>query len=288
MRCRCCLSFVRLAVALVLSASIVACRSAEPPAATVSVPPPPLPPPTFSALSVGARAEWWRGFPEQTPRVAVAERAWAVLPQPGSALAEVAIVRVDAVGATTVAVIDRMQQRVDALPASAVHPIGKTQSLKEGTLALVYTPTTPGYVAVVSHAREGQELRVKYDWAGTTRETDVEHAEALRREVEPLAWVVYPKAMGNGLGQVVAADRDRVWILDGSGTVTPVARASVVAAGLSGRALSVGERIGAHRFSFGVEAGTVARILEPGLRYEVAFSGNRPTASLFVTSLVPP
>jgi hypothetical protein len=248
----------------------------------------PLAPPSVDGARVEESAAWQQKLPSEAPKVKVGAQAWALLPQAGGSLFELAIVRVDALGPGTVAVIDRMQQRIDGVPAALVHPTGETRNLRQGTLALFYTPTTPGFVGWVSHSQRGDELRVKYDWAGKTRETEVEHAEALRRGVAPLAWVRYPKGATTSLGLVVAADGERAFILEGSGEVTIVASTKVSPAELRARGLAIGERVDAYRWAFGVRSATVTREVESGLRYEVAFSSGQPSTTSFVAALVAP
>jgi len=274
----------RLARALVIVAG--ACRGTEP--APVSAPLVALAPPPVAKARVNDPAAFHRSLSDAPPKVKVGAQAWALLPQACGTVYELAIVRVDALGANTVAVIDRMQQRVDGVPAALVHPLGDTRNLRQGTLALFYTPTTPGFVGRVSHSQRGEELRVKYDWAGTTRETDVEHAEALRRGLVPLAWVRYPKAGATSLGVVVAENGEQVFVLEGSGAVATIAKSSLAPVELQARGVSLGGSVEVFHWDLGVRAGTVTREIEPGLRYEVVFPSGQPAATSFVAALWTP
>ncbi|MBM4358864.1 MAG: hypothetical protein FJ096_12235 [Deltaproteobacteria bacterium] len=248
--------------------------------------------PIFPAISGEPRAamppRWVSSLPRVKPTVAVGSTAWATLLQPGGELASIALVRVDALGDDTVAVVDKTRQRRDGIPAALVHPVGETRNLREGSLALFYTWTTPAWLGRVSHSVAGDELRVAYDAAGVTRETPVDHAEPVRSGIRPLAEVAYRRAGVSSMGPVVALDDERVFVLAGSGHVEIVPRKEVVPLDLQAREFAIGQTVRAYRWATGFERGTVARVVEPGLRYEVAFGPQAPPASYFIAALVLP
>jgi hypothetical protein len=251
-----------------------------------------MPEPPLPSFSVAPRSSsspaWLASLPRVKPSVAVGSNAWATLLQPGGELASIAVVRVEALGEDSLTVVDKAQQRIEGVPAALVHPLGDPHNLRHGALALFYTWTTPGWLGRVSHAVAGDELRVTYDAAGVTRETPVDHAEPLRTGMRPLAFVAYRQSGGLAVGPVVAMDDQRVFLLAGSGHVDVAARAEVEALDLKAREWAVGQPVRAYRWATGLERGTIARVLEPGVRYEVAFGTSVPPASYFIASLVAP
>ena len=275
------------------SAWIGACVSEPPPlmvepagsgtASSEALPTPVLPP---MASAASAPPAWLAELPKTPSSLTVGSSAWATTPQPGSELVMVAVYRVDAVGDGVVSLVDKMGQRVDSVPAALVHPIGETRHLPEGTLALFYTWTTPGWLGRVSRAQRGEELKVAFDWAGTTRQTSVDHAEPVRTGIQPLAYVAFPKSGGTSMGLIVALDATRAFVLTGSGHIEAHRRAVVGSIALEPRGFTVGRSVRAYRWATGFERGRITQVLEPGLRYEVELEGNRPRASYFLTTLL--
>jgi len=242
--------------------------------------------PASTARPKPTAPEWMATLPAAKPTVVAGAEAWVTLLQAGGELAEVAVVRVDSVGDGVLSVIDKTGQRTDGVPAALAHPIGDKRNLREGTLALFYTWTTPSWIGRVSHAVNHDELRVRYDWAGTTRETPVDHAEPLRGGITPLAFVAFRMGGSTSMGQIVALDAARAWVLTGSGHVELRPRGELEALELHGKDLSVGQAVRAYRWGTGFERGTVAKVLEPGIRYEIAFGPNQPAVAHFVGALV--
>lgn len=283
-------AFIRVSVgaALGLLGSLSACARPEPPPSDNAVLPELVLPAFSTSTSAASVPAWMASLPIEPPTVAVGAKAWATLLQAGGELAEVAIVRVEAMGPQVLSVIDKVGQRIDGVPAALVHPVGDTRNLRAGTLALFYTWTTPGWIGRISDSVNGEDLRVTYDWAGTTKETAVDHAEPLRHGIAALAYVVFPKGRVSSMGQIVALDATRAWVLTGSGHVEIHARANLDSLDIKGREFTVGQAVRAHRWATGFEVGTIARVLEPGLRYEVAFGRSRLPTSYFIGELVAP
>lgn len=229
---------------------------------------------------------WYDGLLKVTPDVKPGAPAWATLPQAGGELAELAVVRVDAISDGFVSVIDKTGQRVDGVPGALVHATGDARGLRQGSAALFYTWTTPGWLGRVSRSVRGEELRVQYDWAGTTKETAVDHAEAPRRGIAPLAFVAYPKAGITAMGQILALDASRAWLLTASGHVEVQSRAALDHVDPLAKELAVGDAVRAYRWATGLVPGSVTRVLEPGVRYEVTFGPREPATGFFVTALV--
>lgn len=243
----------------------------------------------FSVAPPKARLPtWMTELPKTRATVVVGDMAWATLPQANGELAAVAVVRIAEVSEDTVSVVDKTSKRFDAVPAGLVHALGDKRGLKANSLALFYTWTTPGWLGRVRESERGEELRVEYDWLGTTRETPVDHAEAVRIGIRPLAFVAYPRPGGKSVGRIVAQDDERAWLLAESGHVDVVPRNELEALDLRARDFEVGRRVRAYRWGTGLEPGVISKVIEPGLRYEVSFGAMAPEASYFVATLVEP
>jgi hypothetical protein len=272
-----------------LAAMLLSCSRPEPPPPRKGPPPPePELPPVASAATRGNVPEWVRQLPAATVTAKPGSWVWATVPQPGNELATVAVYRLEAISGEVATLVDKSDQRADDVPTAVIHAVGDTRNLKENTLALFYTWTTPGWLGRVSHSVRGEELRVQYDWAGSTKETTVDHAEAVRKGIVPLAYVGYPKAGSTSMGLLVALDASRAWVLTGSGHVEVHQRAVLESLDLQPKSFAVNNAVRGYRWATGFEKGTIKNVLEPGLRYEVDLGPNRPTASYFITALVAP
>lgn len=276
-----------VAFAAVFSAAL-ACQRSE--RAPHEVDRAPVVPPSGALASALPDAEgiaspsWWNELPGGRPAVTAGARAWATLPQAGGALSELSVVDVESVEESTVAVRDAALRRFDRVPAALVHPLGDRRAVRSGELVLFDGWTTPGSIGVAGD--DGAALRVRYDASGTTRDVPVEHAEPLRRGVEPLAVISFPRSQVRLLALVVAVDSERAWVLTESGHVDRHPRSDLRTVELGRGAFAVGTPVEAHRWGVGFERGTVARVLEPGLRYEVSLASSRATTSSFISALV--
>jgi hypothetical protein len=277
---------VRRLLWLALSLGWVACARQEP-APTHKGPPPPEPLlAAMASRSPGTTPKWVTELPVSSVEAPAGSSVWATVPQPGSEMAALGVYRVENNMGPAVVLVDKAGQRVDGVPAALVHPTGDTRNLKEGTLALFYSWTTPGWLGRISHARGGEELRVQFDAAGTTKETAVDHAEPARKGIAPLAFVAYPKAGVTSMGQLVALDTTRAWLLTGSGHIEIHPRAVVEALELQPTSFKAGQHVRAYRWATGFERGTIKQVLEEGLRYEVDLGPSRPAATFFLTQVV--
>src|SRR5690606_39890463 len=138
---------------------------------------------------------------------------------PEAGMAEVGVFQVEALHEGRYSLIDRLGQRFDGVPPAVVHPVGEAKGLREGDVALIYTKTTPGVIGRVAELVPGAEIRVRYDFGGTTREALVDHAEPVRTGTGPLTFVSFPKSGGRSRGLVLAQSADRVWGRTASGHV---------------------------------------------------------------------
>lgn len=273
-----------------LAAGLVSACAREEPASSSSLSsssaasiPEPLLPPVKSAAS--APPSWLAELPDAAITVELGATVWAAPPEVGSELVTVAVYRVDALGSGVVSLVDKMGRRIDSVPSALVHAVGSPKQLPEGSLTLFYTWTTPGWLGRVSRAERGEELKVQFDWAGTTRETAVDHAEPGRTGIQPLAYVGFPKAGGKSIGQVLALDATRAFVLTGSGHVEMHARATLDSISFEPRGFTVGRKVHAYRWATGYERGTVTAVIEPGLRFEIKLLGSSPNSEYFITNL---
>lgn len=264
-----------------------ACARPEPHSLNRAALPEPVLPAFPSASLKSSAPAWMATLPVVKPSVEVGRSAWATLVQAGGELAEVGLVRVEVVGASAVTVVDKTGQRLEDVPGALVHPLGDTRNLREGMLVLFYTWTTPGWIGRVARTENGADQQIQYDLAGVTTETPVDHAEPLRRGIGPLAFVAFTKSGLSSMGQVVALDERDAWLLTGSGHVEKHSRVSLDSLAQPAGELTVGQPVRAYRWATGFEQGAVVRVVEPGLRYEVAVAKNPRKLSYFIGDLVP-
>jgi hypothetical protein len=236
-------------------------------------------------------AAWLEGLPAGDAAAgdaapAVGQPAWAALPLDESGQARLSLVRVTGASGTTVAVVDGMKHRHVGVPRALVHPVGSAEGLKPGDVALCARWTTPSTVCRIEQLEGGKVVRAAYDWAGVTKHSAVDHAEKLAESLRPLAFASYPLEGRRSRGQVVAIDRQRVWLLGESGHITKHPRHQVRRS-RPAPALKDGSLIYAFRWGRGYQRGRVVEVLEPGLRFRIALEGDRPSDDFFVSHLAP-
>jgi hypothetical protein len=155
-----------------------------------------------------------------------------------------------------------------------VHRTGKTGKLQSGDVVLFHAPTAPAMLGRVADLAPGREIRVKYDWAGATREAAVDHAEAPVEGIKPLAYVGFPKAGTRSMGLVVALADEQAWIRTASGHVELHEKKALEPLAFPREALKEGERVRAWRWALGFQDGVVANVVEPELRYRIKHDGS--------------
>jgi hypothetical protein len=234
---------------------------------------------------------WIRTLPQVAVRAKVGDKVWATVPEASSELTEPSMYTLVAIsdGAAphTAELISRNRRRLTGVPAALVHPIGPSAGLRVGSAALISTFTTPGILARITQLEPGKPIRARYDWAGQTREIDVDHAERPRRGVTPMAYVGYPKLGRISLGLVVAKDDDHAWLWTSSGHVERHPRKKLQPLTVGTGIYQPGDRVRAFRWSQGLRRGTISEVLESELRYRVHFRGNRPSETFFFSALLP-
>lgn len=228
---------------------------------------------------------WMADLPDTPPVAAAGERVWAIIPGK-TAVPRVGIFTVEGVYDGLYSLTDRKGQRVDGIPAAVVHR-ASGDKVESGDLVFFHAATAPGLLGRVAQLVPGGDIEVRYDWAGETRTTAADHAEAPRTGIRPLAFVSFPKGGRNSRGLIIALDARRAFIRSGSGHVENLPRAAVKSLPLPPDAHRVGERVRAFRWATGIQHGTVAEVLEPGLRYRVALDGDKPQQDYFFTTLLP-
>ena len=230
--------------------------------------------------------QWLQRLPEEAAALPSGSRVWATVPH-GALLPDVGVYTVDTAVAGVYALIDKLGQRTDGVPAPLVHTVGATpKKLKEGDVVLFHTFETPALLGRVSTLVPGGDIRVKYNWGGVTKEAAVDHAEAPREGLTPMALVSFPKAGGRSRGLLLAQAKELAWVRAASGQVEVQPLAEVTPLPLPPSHLKVGDRVEAFRWATGFRAGTVVAELEPGLRYRVQHEADRPAQDYFFSVLV--
>lgn len=255
--------------------------------AASTIPEPVLPTPSLARTS-GSKPAWVEALPAVDPVASKGDRVWAAVSVlPGAEMAEVGVFQVEAVYEGRYSLIGRLGQRRDGVKAAVVHPVGDPKGLRENDVALIYTKTTPGFLGRVAELVAGAEIRVRYDFGGTTRLAAVDHAERPREGVVPLAFVSFPKSGGRSRGLVLAMVEDRAFIRTASGHVEIHPTASIEALPPLADRWKVGAKVRAFRWATGLRAGVVTEEIEPGLRYRVRLYEQPATSDYFFTALFP-
>ena len=277
-------------LALGAGSLMVACSRKPEPQRT---PPPPsvepvIPKPTASASGSAAyEASWLSQLPDGPVKAKENELVWASAPVPSSEMALVAVYTVEGVRGNRANLIDKLGQKVHGIPGALIHPLGASSHLKLGEVALCYTWSTGTTLGRVAKARE-REVQIEVDWAGATRTTSVDHAEPMVKSVAPLAFVSYPKFGRPSKGLVVALSKDKVWLQTSSGHVEIHDRSAVAVLEVPTEDLEVNAKVEAYGWTTGYEAGTIRRVLEPGLRYSVALPASKVEQTYFFADLAVP
>ena len=252
-----------------------------------SIPEPVLPTPTMATATARGTA-WIDELPEAEPVATKGDRVWAAVSAlPEAEMAEVGVFQVEAVHDGRYSLIDRLGQRFDGVHAAVVHRVGEAKGLREGDVVLIYTKTTPGVIGRIADLVPGAEIRVRYDFGGTTREAVVDHAEPVRAGTGPLSFVSFPKSGGRSRGLVLAESADRVWVRTASGHVEIHPAKTIEALPIAREPLRPGARVRAFRWATGYRPATVVEATEPGLRYRLRLDGQSTPSDYFFATLVP-
>jgi hypothetical protein len=244
--------------------------------------------PTASASAAASALPAWVAElpPSARGEARETERVWATVPRRGSELAQVGVYTVTGVFDGLYSLTDALGQRVDGVSGALVHRTGKTGKLATGDVVLFHTPTAPAMIGRVAELIRGAEIRVRYDWAGATREAPVDHAEPPIEGVKPMAYVAFPKAGTESVGLLVALTDDKGWVRTASGHVEVHDRKTLAALAVPRNALKAGERVRAWRWATGLLEGTVSAIVEaPDLRYRVKLGDGRTEEDYFFAAV---
>lgn len=255
------------------------------PTPSSTVPEPVLP--TAASVDLGNTPKAWMvDLPPTPPTATAGERVWATVPG-ATRIPAVGIYTVEGVYDGLYSLTDRKGQRVDGVPPAVVHRASRDK-IDSGDVVLFYSPTTPAFLGKVAELVPGGEIEVHYDWAGKTRKTAADHAQRPFTGIHPFAYVGFPKAGQTSRGLVVALSDRRAWVRTASGHVESHPRAAIRSLPLPATDLTVGTRVRAFRWATGIQLGTVAEILEPGLRYRVNLDGDKPDEEYFFAALFQP
>ncbi|MBI4952707.1 MAG: hypothetical protein HY908_11790 [Myxococcales bacterium] len=272
------------ALALFLSGAAVAgCEAAPVPPAEPGAPELRVPEAPTAAVPSAA---WSAELPAASVELAPGTRVWAAVPTLGSELVSVGIYTLESIDAERANLVDKLGTRTLGVAPALVHPIGTAGGLEPGDTALFFTWTTPAALGRVTR-KVGGSLRVRYDWAGETKDTTADHAEPARKGVVPFAYVTFPKFGRQSLGLVVALDPGHVWVRTSSGHVERHPREAVGAVEVATAVLKVGAKVRAYDWVDGLREAVVSEVVEPGLRYAVRAEGSERDERYFFTALVP-
>jgi len=255
------------------------------PTPSASIPEPVLPTARTAAIQQSPKA-WMKDLPDSPPVAGPGERVWATVPA-STSIPEIGIFTVEGIYDGLYSLKDRTGQRVDGVPPAVVHRASRDK-VDTGEVVLFYTPTTPAFLGKVAKLVPGGEIEVLYDFSGKTRKTAVDHVQTPVTGIQPFAFVAFPKAGQISRGLVVALSDRRAFVRTASGHVESHPRAAIQSLPLPPSSLKVGARVRAFRWATGIQLGTVAEVLEPGLRYRLNLDGNKPDADYFFTSLFRP
>ncbi len=257
-----------------------------PPSTKPAVVEPIIPQPKAKLPLKSALPKWASQLPDVTISAKPGEKVWAIAPRSDTEMAEIGLYELEGVFDGLASLIDTMGQKVDRVPGAVVHHVGSSKRLRKGDLALIFTWTTPGWLALVHRAKGGEEIKVHFDLAGATKEISVDHAEPIVRKLLPLAYVGFPKSGATSMGLLVAIDKQRGWVLTASSHIEihPLSRLSVLP--IQKRSYKVGTKVLAFRWATGFQPGTIRSVDALGLRYTVHLDGNQPEAPFFLTRLI--
>ena len=271
-----------LAAVLLLTGCPIEDTAPAPPHASIPEPILPTAAATSSAAADSAPA-WASALPDVAPSARKGQRVWATIPR--GDLPRVGVFTVEGIYDGLYSLTDAMGQRVDRVPASLVHRAARTRKLQEGEVVFFYTKATPGLIGRVSEIIPGGEINVRYDAAGTTRQTAVDHAETPLRGLVALAFVSFPKAGRQSRGLLVALSAEQAWVRTSSGHVEMHPRAKIKALPTPLPAPKVGSRVRAYAWATGIQTGVVTAVIEPSLRYRIKVDDTATERGYFFSSV---
>ncbi len=233
-----------------------------------------------------ALPKWASQLPDVAIDAKPGDKVWAVAPRSDSEMADIGLYELEGVFDGLASLINTMGHKVDRVPGAVVHPVGSSKKLRKGDIALVFTWTTPGWLALVHRATRGKEIRVRFDLAGATKEVAVDHAEPMVKKLLPLAYVGFPKSGTTSMGLVVAVDEQRGWVLTASGHIEIHALDRLNVLPIKQRGYKIGSKVLAFRWASGFQRGVIRAVGPLGLRFTVQLEGDQPQAPFFFTRLV--
>ena len=252
-----------------------------------TAPPPsvePVIPKASASASAAYEPSWLKALPEVPVKAKEGELVWASAPVPSSDMALVAVYTVEGIRANRANLIDKLGQKVRGIPGALIHPLGTPGHMTPGEIALCYTWATGVALGRVAPARD-HEVQIEVDWAGATRTTSVDHAEPMLKSIAPLAFVTFPKFGHSSKGIVVALSKDKAWVQTSSGHVEIHDRSAIAVLEVPTGELEEGAKVEAYGWTTGFEPGTIARVIEPGLRYVVKLPASKVEQKYFFSDL---
>ena len=244
--------------------------------------------PTSTAKNEANKAQHWSELlPAATISLPAGSKVWATVPKLDSPLTEPSLYTIEQSQGKTAVLISRKRRRIEHVPAAVIHPVRPPIGLQVGGSALISTFTTPAILGRVVQYQANKPIRAQYDWAGETREIDVDHAETPRRGLVPMAFVAYPKVGRQSMGMLVALDNSHGWVWTSAGSIERHVRQRLRPLFFGSGIFKVNDKVEAYRWSQGFQRGFVAEVMEPKLRYRVHFRGGRAPETFFFDALVP-
>jgi hypothetical protein len=215
---------------------------------------------------------WAKALPARDVTAKAGEMVWATPPEAGSEMAKVGVFKVEAVSGKTATLSDKIGTKYPDVPGAVIHPLGDKSKLKQGDVAHGYGWGASKVIGRVTKL-EGGKITLKYWWGNSLTEGDVDHAEPLRPEVAPMAWVAYSESASPYKGLCIAIEGEKVWISTDSGHVITIEKSKVKPIEIGTKKFKVGDKAQAYSWGLGYRLATVEKVVEPDLVYSLKFEG---------------
>ena len=229
---------------------------------------------------------WLAELPQREVAAAPGAVVWAVVPEAGSESAALASYRVEAAASGTAVLVDALGNRFADVPGALIHPASRfsADEIAAGHVVLADRWDAEKVVGRVASREEG-EIRVAYDWNGSTASGVMDAVLPLPGAGDSLAlrWVAYRPEVDAAWykGLCFGESDERLWIADDSGHVAIAERDAVRVLDDLGRDLQPGDAVSAYSWGYGYRSGRITAVLEPGLRYAVELQDGETRAFFF-------
>lgn len=276
-----------LLVGIGCAIALSACKKETPPAAPaakreVARQEPPRPP-EVKEVKKDVPPKWPMGLPAAAVAAKVGDMVWATIPQNNTEMARFGLYKVDSIAGNTATLADGIGTKYPDVPGAVIHAAGDGSKLKVGDLAFGYAWGASKVVGLVSKMEAGK-ASLKYGWVGKMTEKMFDHAQPLVAGVAPIAVVAYDnRGTSTYKGLCIALHGEKAWIHSDSGHVEVLDKAKLKPLTLAA-GYKEGATVQAYGWGFGFQAGTVQKVVEPGL-YTIKIAGKDKTQDFFFYDL---